>query len=88
MSRSWWSSCTVLKYGNGFQIPGVFAFCGTGGKWSRHRLAVGLRALEDVVAPAHAELVQQIGEIRPRVARDRLPDVAAEVRWLRDGSAR
>jgi hypothetical protein len=28
-SPSWWSSRTVSNHGSGFQMPGVFAFCGT-----------------------------------------------------------
>src|SRR5207248_10706121 len=30
MLWSWWSSRTVVNHGSGFQIPGVWAFCGTG----------------------------------------------------------
>ena len=44
---------------------------------------VRLRALEDVVAPAHVMLMQEIRQVGPGIVRNRVLDVPAEVRWFR-----
>ena len=69
MLRSSWSALTVSNHGSGFQIPGVPAFCFD--RLADHAavVAVGLGALDDEVAPGDVVLVQQVGEIGPRVDR-------------------
>ena len=67
--RSSWSRRTVSNHGSGFQIPGVFALCRTGLQTIASSSQSGCAPGEDVVAPGDVALVQQIGEIGPRVVR-------------------
>ena len=70
-SPSWLSCLTVSKLGSGFQIPGVRGVLVLVVAEHLRVLAVRLRTLLDVVAPAHVMAVEQIGEVRPRVDRRR-----------------
>ena len=74
-SRAASSSRTVSKYGSGFQMPGVVAFCGTGAQNIASSSQSGCVALRDVVAPADVVLVQQVGEVGPGVVRRAAPVV-------------
>src|SRR5881409_2739846 len=69
MLPSWPSWCTVWNSGSGFQISGVPTPLRLGGAEHRVVIAIGLGPGRHVVGPAHAGLVEQVGDVRPLVRR-------------------